>query len=227
MSSFTQLVNELGFIEQINELSKNQTIFIGVAGGSASGKTTFSKWLMDKLSPLDCGIVLQDSYYKNLKNIVSEATVNFDHPAAIDFELLLNHLEHLKSGKSVNLPIYDFKTNSRLETTELMQPKQIVIVDGILVLQDPGLNSFFDLSFFISTPESLRFSRRLARDVNERGRTEEGVKKQFNEFVKPMHDRFVEPSQVFADYVIPGDIAFVEDSFTTIPSQIVRPQMQL
>ena len=211
MSNFTQPVSNfagehfnMSFMHRILEMSEDKTIFIGVAGGSASGKTTFSKWLVKHFSHIDCGLVLQDSYYKDLSNKFDAdgGSINFDHPSSIDFDLLLQHLQQLQKGLNVAMPTYDFKTHKRTTVTELIQPKRVIIVDGILVLHDEGLKNFFDLSFFIKTPESLRFSRRLSRDVKERGRTEEGVKKQFALQVKPMHDLFVEPSQSAADYVL-------------------------
>lgn len=218
MSNFTQLVDEI--IPRIYQMAEGKPIFVAVSGGSASGKTTFSRWLIDHLLPTDCALILQDSYYKDLSQEFDGdgGKVNFDHPSSIDFALMRTHLEALRKGRSVELPVYDFKTHRRLNRTLRQDPKRVVIVDGILVLQAEELKGFFDLSFFIKTSEPVRFARRLERDVKERGRTAEGVKKQFANQVKPMHDQFVEPSEKIADLVISGEKQFDGELF-----EIIRP----
>ncbi|EQC51024.1 uridine kinase [Bacteriovorax sp. DB6_IX] len=183
-------------------------LIIGVAGGSGSGKTTFASRLQDMIGPSHCGVVGQDSYYidQSSKFDHDGGSVNFDHPNSLDFNLMGEHLFQIKQGSEIQIPIYDFATHSRLEKTNLFTPKRIVFVDGILIFsQDPVLEQL-DHKVFIDCPEELRFSRRLNRDVKERGRTPEGVKNQFLKQVKPMHDEFVEPSKDHA-----CDIVCVDD----------------
>lgn len=157
-----------------------------------------------------CGILHQDSYYRDLHAYFDRdgGTVNFDHPDSIEFELLVKHLKALKRGEDVLVPRYDFATHSRSSETTPFPCRPVVIVDGILLLTQSELRPLLDFAFFIDTQEDLRFQRRLARDVKERGRTAEGVRDQFFKHVKPMHDLFVEPSRRFADRVISGEKSF-------------------
>ena len=179
---------------------------LAVAGGSGSGKTFFSEALAKQLGPEKCFVLYQDSYYRDQSNKFDHdgGAVNFDHPESLDFDLMAEHLELLKKGNDIHIPIYDFATHSRLEKTTPQAPKKLVIVDGILILSQPQLRKHFSESIFVNTPEDIRFARRLKRDVAERGRTEDGVKKQFEAQVKPMHDLFVEPSKEFAGIISSG-----------------------
>jgi uridine kinase len=181
-----------------------KSIIIGVAGGSGSGKTTFAKRLMQNLGADLCTIIGQDSYYidQSSKFDRDGGSVNFDHPDAIDFKLLEIHLATLRNGQSIEVPIYDFAQHKRLSKTNLVNPHPVVLVDGILILSQENVRRQFDYSIFIDVPESIRFSRRLKRDVEERGRTPEGVLAQFQSQVKPMHDQFVEPAKVFASNLV-------------------------
>ena len=183
--------------------NKNMTL-IGVAGGSGSGKTFFASQLRERLGPHRCEIVFQDSFYidQSAKFDFDGGSVNFDHPASIDFRLLTECLEKLKSGKAVEIPIYDFSTHSRKKESETVRARPVILVDGILIFHDARLRKLFDELIFFDTPEDLRFQRRVARDVQERGRTPEGVRNQFLKQVKPMHDQFVEPSKKFATRVV-------------------------
>lgn len=183
---------------------------IAVAGGSGSGKTTFAKMLCDKIGVQHCGVISQDWYYYDQKGRFDYdgGAVNFDHPDSLEFSLLKKHLLEIKNGRDVLVPQYCFKTHSRLKQCQLFNWKPIVIVDGILILNSPELRSCFDDTVFISTSEALRFTRRLNRDVRERGRTPNGVKEQFQAQVKPMHDTFVEPSQMYAKHNISGESPF-------------------
>ena len=178
----------------------NKPFVLGVAGGSGSGKTYFAKDLQRILGKENCEIVLQDNFYfDQSKNFDFDGgSVNFDHPSSIDFDLLGEQVATLKSGTPVELPIYDFATHSRLKKTIHITPKPIIIVDGILIFHAEQVRKHFDDLVFFDTPESLRYSRRLERDVKERGRTPEGVRNQFLKQVKPMHDEFVEPSKKYA-----------------------------
>lgn len=177
---------------------------IGVAGGSGSGKTYFARALHERLGKKTSAIIYQDNYYidQSARFDHDGGSVNFDHPDSLDFDLLADHLKMLKLGDSIKIPMYDFVTHSRLEETIAQMPQPVILVDGILLLSQPHVREHFDLSIFVDTPEQLRYERRLERDTKERGRTPDGVKKQFELQVKPMHDLFVQPSMNYADHVI-------------------------
>jgi uridine kinase len=177
---------------------------IGVAGGSGSGKTFFARELQRILGDELCAIVYQDNYYIDQSHRFDGdgGSVNFDHPESLDFDLLAQSLGDLKKGKSINVPIYDFPTHSRKQETLPYHPKKIILVDGILILDSSVVRAQLDEAIFFDTPEDLRFKRRLERDVQERGRSAEGVKKQFELQVRPMHNQFVEPSKIFAQTII-------------------------
>jgi uridine kinase len=182
---------------------------IGIAGGSGSGKTAFAYGLQSVAGTWRCSILHQDSYYRDQRTAFDRdgGNVNFDHPDSIDFALLSRHLTELKEGRSVQVPVYDYKTHSRLERTELLDPQPFIILEGMLVLSQPMIRAILDLKVFIEAPEAVRFSRRLARDARERGRHQAGVEQQFLAHVKPMHDHFVEPSRNHADWVYSGEAA--------------------
>ncbi|ASD64088.1 uridine kinase [Bdellovibrio bacteriovorus] len=177
---------------------------IGVAGGSGSGKTYFAKELQKMLGSENCSILYQDNYYidQSARFDGDGGSVNFDHPQALDFTLLARGLQTLKMGQPLHVPIYDFVTHSRKSETLLERPKRVIIVDGILILHSQEVRAELDEAVFFDTPEDLRFQRRLHRDVHERGRTPEGVKKQFELQVRPMHDEFVEPSKRHAQTIV-------------------------
>ncbi|CAE79410.1 uridine kinase [Bdellovibrio bacteriovorus] len=191
---------------------------IGVAGGSGSGKTYFAKELQKMLGSENCSILYQDNYYidQSARFDGDGGSVNFDHPQALDFTLLARGLQTLKMGQPLQVPIYDFVTHSRKTETLLENPKKVIIVDGILILHSKEVRAELDEAVFFDTPEDLRFQRRLHRDVHERGRTPEGVKKQFELQVRPMHDEFVEPSKRHAQTIVTdsGDYHAVLSQFT-------------
>lgn len=191
---------------------------VGISGGSGSGKTTFAQALAANLPGGSCALLLQDNYYidQSERFDVDGGAVNFDHPDAIDFPLLAAHLTELKAARSVELPIYDFASHKRLARTLLQPPRRLVLLDGILIFHSKAVRSLLDERIFFDAPESLRFDRRLARDVQERGRTVEGVTAQFYKQVKPMHDLFVEPTRRFADVVVrdTGDYEAALSEFT-------------
>ncbi len=178
--------------------------FLGVAGGSGSGKTYFARALHQRLGNAACEIIYQDNFYfdHSRKFDKDGGVVNFDHPSAIEFSLLALHIKKLKEGHATQIPTYDFVTHSRLTKTVLVSPKKVIIVDGILIAHIPEVRALFDELIFFDAPEELRFKRRLERDLKERGREKEGVHAQFFKQVKPMHDQFVEPSKNHADRVV-------------------------
>lgn len=186
------------------------TLVFGVAGGSGSGKTTFTRMLQAHLGENFCGLLHQDNYYRDLHEQFDfdGGSVNFDHPHSVEMELLVEHILRLKSGQAIDVPIYDFTSHRRQEQKLTFHARPVVIVDGILLLAHPPLRDLFDFTIFVETQEDLRFQRRLERDVRERGRTKDGVREQFHRHVKPMHDLFVEPSKRFAQKVISGEKSF-------------------
>lgn len=185
-------------------MKKKQDIkIIAISGGSGSGKTTAAKKLQALIGQENCKILSQDSYYHDHSaKFKGDGSVNFDHPDAIDFELMAQHLKSLSENKAVEVPIYDFVTHARKKDTVLFEPSKFIIVDGILILSQEKLRSLFDFSVFIDISEEVRFLRRLKRDVEERGRHPDGVKLQFDSFVKPMHEAYVQPSREFATYIV-------------------------
>lgn len=177
---------------------------IGVAGGSGSGKTYFARELKNLLGDESCTILYQDNYYIDQSHRFDGdgGSVNFDHPSSLDFALLAHGLSVLKKNMSIDVPIYEFATHKRLKDTITCVPKKIILVDGILILDSALVRDQLDEAIFFDTPEDLRYKRRLDRDVHERGRTPDGVKKQFDLQVRPMHDQFVQPSKIFAQTIV-------------------------
>lgn len=180
-------------------------LIIGICGGTGSGKTTVAKSILEAVSTRDVVFIQQDSYYRNLKDLPLDGRqlANFDHPDALDNDLLVNHVRKLKAGEPVDLPIYDFRTHTRMNETLSVEPQPIVIVEGILIFADPRLLEQLDIKVFVDTPDDIRFIRRLRRDLAERGRTVESVIEQYLVTVRPMHMQFVEPSKRHADVIIP------------------------
>src|ERR1041384_2627858 len=183
-------------------------MIIGISGGTGSGKTTVANRILESVSASEVVFIQQDSYYRNLTDLPLDyrGLANFDHPDALDNELLVNHVRRLKSGEAIELPLYDFKTHSRLNQTRLVEPKPIVIVEGILIFADPRLLEQMDIKVFVDTPDDIRFIRRLRRDVAERGRTVESVIEQYLATVRPMHTQFV--GRVHVDF----DVHLVEQA---------------
>lgn len=188
-------------------MSISPTVIIGVSGGSGSGKTTFARMVQANLSDDFCGWLAQDRYYKEQEPEL-RGRINYDHPSALEFDLLAQHLTALRQGEDVWVPQYDFASHARRPDLTHFPVRPVIIVDGILLLTQPHIREHFDFSFYIDTEEQVRFQRRLIRDTRERGRTPEGVRDQFYSQVKPMHDQFVEPSRDHADLVISGERSF-------------------
>jgi uridine kinase len=180
-------------------------MIIGICGGTGSGKTTVANRILDSVSEAEVIFLQQDSYYRNLDEMPLDYRdqINFDHPDAIDNDLLVKHLRALKAGEAVELPLYDFKTHSRRAETLHMEPRPIIIIEGILIFAEQRLLDEMDIKVYVDTPDDIRFIRRLRRDVAERGRTAESVIEQYLATVRPMHMQFVEPSKRYADVIIP------------------------
>jgi uridine kinase len=180
-------------------------MIIGIAGGTGSGKTTVARRIMAAVGPERVTLVQQDAYYRDLSHLAlaERAQVNFDHPAAMDTELLVAHLERLAAGQSIDRPVYDFVTHTRRPETERVSARPVVILEGILILAEPRLRALQDLRVFVDTDPDVRFIRRLQRDVQERGRTLESVIDQYLTTVRPMHLEFVEPSKRYAHVILP------------------------
>jgi len=181
-------------------------ILIGIAGGSGSGKTTLTSELLNKYGKDKIAVIEQDSYYKDLSHLSLEErrTYNYDHPKAIDISLFQFQLSTLLKGKNINIPIYDFSNHVRLKNTKMIVPLPVIIVEGILVLYFQELLQLMVIKIYIDTPEDIRFKRRFDRDIKERGRTAESIRKQYISTVRPMHEEFVEPSKNSADIILLG-----------------------
>lgn len=180
-------------------------MIIGICGGTGSGKTTVANRILESVSKDEVIFLQQDSYYRDLDKLPLDIrnVVNFDHPDAIDNDSLVEHLRALKAGEAVELPLYDFKTHSRRAETLHMEPRPIIIIEGILIFAEQRLLDEMDIKVYVDTPDDIRFIRRLRRDVAERGRTAESVIEQYLSTVRPMHMQFVEPSKRYADVIIP------------------------
>lgn len=180
-------------------------LVIGIAGGSGSGKTTVAQEILQRVGPNRIAYIQHDSYYKDLTGLppVQRAAVNFDHPNSLETELLIRHVEKLKDGQAIEVPVYDFSTDSRTGKSFTVQPRGVIIVEGILIFAEPDLRDLFDVKIFVDTDPDVRLIRRLQRDITERGRSVESVIKQYQSTVRPMHLKFVEPSKRYADVIIP------------------------
>jgi uridine kinase len=178
---------------------------IGIAGGTGSGKTTVARAIQDRVGKERIEWISHDSYYRNFEGLSPEERhhINFDHPDSLETELLARHLDVLAKGAAVEVPIYDFTTHSRKDDTQRVEPRRVIIVEGILVLAEPELRKRIDIKLFVDTPADIRFMRRLVRDIKTRGRSMEAVIEQYTTTVRPMHEEFVEPSKRYADLIIP------------------------
>lgn len=207
-------------------MGKRKGVLIGIAGGTGSGKTLVAQTIHEKLGNQNVLMIQQDSYYKDLGHIPSEERikVNFDHPDAFDRGLLKEHLERLLSGEVIYQPVYDFTKHLRSGETKRIESKSIIVLEGILILEDPDLRNMMDIKIFIDTDQDIRFIRRLKRDLEERGRSVESVIWQYLESVRPMHLEFVEPSKKYADIIIPegGYNIVAIDLITTKIQSILR-----
>ncbi|ARD22093.1 MULTISPECIES: uridine kinase [Shewanella] len=190
-------------------MNSQQCVIIGIAGASASGKSLIAQTIFEELKrdlgTDQIGVINEDAYYRDQSHMTMEDRVktNYDHPKALDHQLLAEHLKQLKKGEQVNIPCYSYKEHTRMSKTLDMQPKKVIILEGILLLTDPKLRELMDASVFMDTPLDICFLRRLTRDVAERGRTMESVIAQYKATVRPMFLQFIEPSKQHADIIVP------------------------
>lgn len=180
------------------------TLIIGIAGGTGSGKTTLTQALLNRFSD-DISVIFHDNYYRDQRHLTlgERNLLNYDHPKAFETELLIEHLEKLKKGEEILCPVYDFSQHTRSDKVVVIKPKPIIVLDGILILEDEDLNELLDIKLFVDTDADVRILRRIERDINQRGRSFTSVRDQYLSTVKPMHERYVEPSKRQADIVIP------------------------
>jgi uridine kinase len=198
------------------------TLCIGVAGGTGSGKTTVANEILRRVGAHKIAHINQDRYYRDLNHLSEEERIrhNFDHPSAIEEELLIEHVRALKEGRPAELPVYDFTRHLRTEQTDRIEPRPVILLEGILIFAIPILRELLDIRIFVDADADLRFIRRLQRDIAERGRTLDGVITQYLNSVRPMHLEFVHPSKQWADVIIP------EGGFNTVALDMVISRIQ-
>jgi uridine kinase len=196
---------------------RKRPVVIGIAGGTGSGKTTVAEAIVRRIGPERIALIQQDSYYKDQSHLPMEERVriNYDHPDSIDTVLLIRHLQELIAGRPVEVPIYDFTTYTRTPHTRRVEPRPVILVEGILVFVEKALRDLFDIKIYVDADPDIRFIRRLQRDLAERGRTLESVIQQYLSTVRPMHLEFVEPSKRYADIIIP------EGGFNTVALDMI------
>jgi len=184
---------------------KRKPLIIGVAGGTASGKTTIANAIMERINHPQMVMIQHDAYYKDASHLplAERAKINFDHPDALETDLMVQHLRELIAGRPIEMPVYDFSTHARLENGIVKKPAKVIIIEGILIFCEQALRELMDVKIFVDTDSDLRFIRRLKRDIQERQRSMESVIGQYMGTVRPMHVAFVEPSRKYADIIIP------------------------
>lgn len=193
-------------------------LIIGIAGGTGCGKTTVVNQLIEELPDKEVGVISQDAYYNDLSHLSFEERVkiNFDHPRAIDFDLLGQHLQLLRTGNPIEQPVYSFAKHNRTGQTIITHPRKVMIVEGILIMTNPIIREMFDIKIYVHADSDERLIRRLKRDINERGRDIEEVLFRYQSTLKPMHDQFIEPTKEYADIIIPNN------KYNTVAIDIVR-----
>ena len=179
-------------------------LVIGIAGGTGSGKTTLMKRLVEQFGDV-VSVLSHDNYYRRLDHLAFEerCKVNYDEPNALETELMCQHLQQLREGKGIDCPVYDFSQHNRSDDTVHIEPRQVISVEGILIFENEQLRDLMDIRIFVDTDADIRLCRRIKRDVNKRGRSMESVIEQYQTTVKPMHDKYVEPSKKYAHIVVP------------------------
>jgi uridine kinase len=218
---FTKIVTLATVTGRGSAAQKSRTpLVIGVAGGSGSGKTTVVRRIVDSIGDGEVTVLEHDRYYRDRNDLRLEerAALNYDHPDSLETDLLVRHVEELRAGRTVDVPVYDFARHARQPTTETVVSKRAIIVEGILIFTDASLRRLMDVKVFVDTDDDTRFIRRLQRDLAERGRTVVSVIEQYLGTVKPMHLEFVEPSKRYADIIVPqgGHNAVAIDMLMTL-----------
>lgn len=201
---------------------KKRSIVIGVAGGTGSGKTTVANEILRRVGEENIAYIQHDSYYKDLSHLPPEERmrVNFDHPDSLETDLMIQHIRQLLAGQPAEIPVYDFTQHVRTKTTRRVEPRPIILIEGILIFVDPALRQLMDVRIYVDTDADIRFIRRLQRDIQERGRSLESVIRQYMETVRPMHLEFVEPSKRYADIIIP------EGGFNVVALDMIVSRIQ-
>ncbi len=214
------MVLQPGALTQVHGFTS--PLFIGVAGGTGSGKTTVVREILKGLDTSAVSLIQHDSYYRDRSHLPSEerGNINYDHPDALETSLLIEHLNRLLNGQAVDIPIYDFATHTRKAECRRVEPYKVIVVEGILILVDAGLRSLFDIKVFVDTDADIRFIRRMERDIAERARTRESVVRQYLESVRPMHLEFVEPSKLYADVIVP------EGGYNSVAVDMLRTKIR-
>ncbi|MDD3825775.1 MAG: uridine kinase [Anaerolineaceae bacterium] len=199
-----------------------EPVVIGMAGGTGSGKTTVAREILKRAGTELISFIQHDAYYKDLSDLplAQRAMQNFDHPDALDNDLLIRHLKELKASRAIQMPIYDFTTHTRTLETRRVEPHRVIILEGILIFADEALRRLMDVKIFVDTDPDIRFIRRLQRDIAERGRTMDSVIRQYMGTVRPMHQEFVEPSKRYADVIIP------EGGFNEVAMEMVAARIR-
>lgn len=208
-------------------MNKNKKpIVVGVTGGSGSGKTTVTKAIYDYFQGHSILMLEQDYYYKDQSHLPMQERrkTNYDHPLAFDTNLLIEHLKMLLNYETIEKPVYDYTIDTRSSEVIIQEPKEVIILEGILILEDPRLRELMDIKVYVDTDDDIRFIRRLTRDINDRGRTMESVIDQYLSVVKPMHNEFIEPTKKFADIIFPegGKNRVAIDLMTTKIASILQ-----
>lgn len=193
-------------------------LIIGIAGGTGCGKTTVVNQIINELPIGEVGVISQDSYYNDLSHLTLQERrkTNFDHPNSIDFELLTQHLKELRAGNSIQQPVYSFLECNRTDETVPTHPREVMIVEGILILTNPEIRKIFDIKIFVHADSDERLIRRLKRDVNERGWDLDDTINKYQSIIKPMHEEFIEPTKEYADIIIPNN------KYNTVAVEIVK-----
>jgi uridine kinase len=199
-----------------------EPVVIGVAGGTGSGKTTVAHEILKRAGTDQISLIQHDAYYKDLGDLppAQRAMQNFDHPDALDNQLLIAHLQELKAGRPVEIPVYDFTTHTRTAETRRVEPYRVLLLEGILIFADATLRHLMDVKIYVDTDADIRFIRRLERDIAERGRTMASVIHQYLGTVRPMHQEFVEPSKRYADVIVP------EGGFNEVAMEMVAARIR-
>ena len=193
-------------------------LIIGITGGTGCGKTTLVNEIINKLPSEEVGVIFQDSYYNDLSSLTlpERRVTNFDHPNAIDFKLLTQHLKELKAEKSIQQPVYSFLECTRMNETIPTHPRKVMIVEGILILTNPEIRKMLDIKIFVHADSDERFIRRLKRDIDERGWNLDDTISKYQTIIKPMHEQFIEPTKEFADIIMPNN------TYNAVALEIVR-----